>query len=162
MKPYTVTIAINLPRDKVLEMFGNRDNLYAWQPGLESFEHVSGDPGQPGARSKLVYLNGQRRIELIETITVRDLPTEYSACYESEIGRNEIQNRFIELGPEKTRWESTVHYDFSGVMMKMMGLLAPGTFRKQNLMFMNYFKAFCEDGADVRSVNEHTADEHHT
>jgi len=151
MKPYTVEITIDLPRDRVIELFENRDNLYAWQPGLESFEHVSGEPGHPGAKSKLVYLNGKQRIELTETITKRELPVEYNASFDSDIGINTIQNRFIELGPQRTQWVSTVQYEFAGFMMKMMGFVVPGMFRKQNLKFMNYFKAFCEDGADVRN-----------
>ena len=34
--------------------------------------------------------------------------------------------------------------------MKVMGVLMPGMFRKQNLKYLNNFKAFCEDGRDVR------------
>jgi hypothetical protein len=86
MKPYTVKITNDLPRDRLVELFENRDNLYAWQNGLESFEHVCGESGQPGARSKLVYLSVKDRVELMETITKRDLPVEYSASYESDIG----------------------------------------------------------------------------
>ena len=35
-------------------------------------------------------------------------------------------------------------------MLKLMGFLAPGMFRKQNLKFLQNFKAFCEHGHDVR------------
>jgi hypothetical protein len=150
MKPYTVEITINLPRDRVIELFESRDNLYAWQTGLVSFEHVSGEPGHPGAKSKLVYVNGKQRFELMETITKRDLPLEYNATFESDIGINTIQNRFVPLGPERTKWVSTVQYEFTGFVLKMMGFLVPGIFRKENLKFMNQFKAFCEEGADVR------------
>ena len=60
-------------------------------------------------------------------------------------------NRFIELGPTRTRWESTCSYQFSSFMMKMMGFLLPGMFRKQNLKFLQNFKAFAEEGRDVRN-----------
>ena len=36
-------------------------------------------------------------------------------------------------------------------MLKMMGFFFPGMFRKQNLSFLQNFKAFAEEG---RNVNE--------
>lgn len=54
--------------------------------GLQSFEHLSGTPGQVGARSKLVYKMSKRHIEMIETITVRKLPQEFSGTYEADGG----------------------------------------------------------------------------
>lgn len=149
MKSYTVEIEINLPRDRVIELFDNPDNLKKWQPGLQSFEHVSGEPGQPGARSKLVYLNGKHRVELTETVTKRDLPDEFNGTYSWGGGENTLENRFIELGPDRTKWESTCSYEFSSFMLKMMGFLFPGMFKKQNMVFLRNFKAFCEDGHDV-------------
>lgn len=150
MKPYNVEIEIDLPRERVIELFDNPDNLPKWQKGLQSFEHLSGEPGQPGAKSKLVYLNGKHHFELIETVSVRDLPDEFSGSYEWEGGRNTLQNRFIALGALKTRWESTCHYEFTSIGMKIMGALVPGFFRKQNMSFLEAFKAFCETGRDIR------------
>ena len=79
MKAYTVAIEIDLPRDRVIELFDNPDNLFKWQTGLQSFDHLSGEPGQPGAKSKFVYRSGKHTIELIETVTERKLPDEVSS-----------------------------------------------------------------------------------
>ncbi len=152
MKPYTVEIEIALPRDRVIELFDSPENLVKWQTGLQSFEHLSGEPGQPGAKSKLVFVNGRHRFELIETITERRLPDEFNGTYEWAGGRNTLQNRFIEMGPNRTKWVSTCDYQFKSFMLKMMGLLMPGMFRKQNLKFLQNFKAFCEEGRDVRDA----------
>jgi hypothetical protein len=46
MKPYTVEIEIDLQRDEVLELFDSVENLYKWQTGLQSFEHLSGNLGK--------------------------------------------------------------------------------------------------------------------
>ncbi len=43
---YTNEVIINLPVDKVVELFDNPDNMKYWQPGLVSFENISGTPGQ--------------------------------------------------------------------------------------------------------------------
>lgn len=151
MKPYIVSIDIELPRDRVIELFDNPDNMFHWQKGLQEFEHLSGEPGQPGASSKLVYRNGNQRIELIETIVSRNLTDEFCGTYSWRSRMNTLENRFVELGPNKTRWESTCHYHMKSVFMKIMGFLMPGTFKKQNVKFMRNFKAFAEEGSSIKN-----------
>lgn len=150
MKPYTVSVDIDLPREEVIQLFDSVENLAKWQTGLQSFEHLSGEPGQPGAKSKLIYLNGKQKIELIETITKRNLPDEFHGTYEWNGGKNTLENCFIELSPNRTRWESTCAYEMKSLMLKLMGLIMPGAFRKQNQLFLDNFKAFAENGTDVR------------
>ena len=145
MKPFTVEIEIALSRDRVVELFDNPDNLAKWQTGLQSFEHISGEPGQPGAKCRLVFLVRKREIELIETITLRNLPDEFNGSYEWPGGKNTLQNRFIELGPNRTKLESTCAYEFSSFMMRLMGFFCPGMFRRQNLQFLQNFKKFAEE-----------------
>lgn len=47
---HTVETIINKPIDTVIELFDNPDNLDKWMEGLQSFEPISGTPGQPGIR----------------------------------------------------------------------------------------------------------------
>ncbi len=151
MKPHTVCIDIDLPRDKVIELFDSPENLFKWQPGLQSFEHISGTPGEPGAKSKLVSLNGKRRIELIQTVTKRNLPDEFNGTYEWGGGLNTVENRFIELAPDRTKWVSTSTYVCTGFMMKLMMFLFGAKFREHNMTILRNFKAYCEEGRDVRA-----------
>jgi hypothetical protein len=44
-------------------------------------------------------------------------------------------------------------YRFSGLLMRLVGILMPGTFRRQSLQHMQDFKAFAEHGKDVRDGN---------
>ncbi len=150
MKPYTVHVDINLPRARVIELFDSTENLFKWQEGLQSFEHLSGEPGQPGAKSLMVFKIGKQTMELTETITERNLPDEFNGSYEWSGGKNTLRNRFIELGPNRTRWESTCSYELLSLPMRIIGMIMPGMFRKQNLKFLRAFKGFCEDGKDVR------------
>ena len=153
MKPYTASVEIDLPRARVIELFDNPDNLPKWQPGLESFEPISGEPGQVGAKSRMVFVYGKKRIEMTETITERNLPEVFSGLYDwPPGGSNTLENRFVELGPDRTRWESTCAYTLHKLPLKLMGTLAPGMFKRQNQKFMENFKAFCETGADVRET----------
>ena len=46
MREYTVEIEIALPRDRVIELFDNPENLFKWQTGLQSAEHKTTDDCQ--------------------------------------------------------------------------------------------------------------------
>ena len=150
MQPYKVEIEINLPRDEVVKIFDNQENMFHWQNGLQDIQHLSGQPGQNGAKSLMIYQNGKHRIELTETITNRNLPNEFDGCYEWGGGKNTLKNRFVEMGGNKTRWESTCEYEFKTLFLKLMGTFMPGLFKKQNMKFLENFKAFCETGKSVQ------------
>ena len=152
MKPYTVAVDIDLPRTEVLKKFKNSDDLFHWQNGLQSVEHLSGEPGEPGCLTKLIYRSGKNRIELLETILRNDLPDEFDGFYSWGDGENTLENRFIELASNQTRWESTCHYKMNSWFMKLMGWLMRRKFISQNQMFMDNFKAFCETGASVKRI----------
>ena len=72
---YTTSVTINLPRTQVIDLFDNVDSLSQWQNGLQSFEHLSGRPGQPGARSKLTFALEDGLIEMIEPSPAASCPT---------------------------------------------------------------------------------------
>lgn len=147
---YSVSIVIELPRATVIELFDNPANLPCWQRGLQSHQLVSGRAGQVGARSRLVFQMGRRRIEMLETITRRNLPDEFDGTYEAPGVFNIVCNRFVALSPSQTRWESDNEFRFSGLFMKFIGLVMRGAFPKQSQQYMQDFKAFAEQGVDVR------------
>ena len=141
---YECELTVDLPRERVIELFDNPENLPKWQPTLQSFEHLSGEAGQPGAQSRLIYDENGRRIEMIETVTERNLPDSFSGTYETKGVKNWISNRFYEDGPEKTRWLLETEFKFSGIMA-VASLFMRGAFRKQSLEFMRNFKEFAEN-----------------
>ena len=143
---YTCELTLNLPRDEVIALFNDPDNLSKWQPGLQSFEHVSGEAGQPGAKSRMLYNEGRREIEMIETIIARDLPESFSATYEAKGVWNEISNQFLVEG-DQTRWVMDSEFRFSG-FMRLMPIFMRGAFRKQTMKTMERFKEFAEGGGE--------------
>ncbi len=140
---FTVQKEIDLPIEKVVELFDNPENMKHWQPGLVSFEHLSGTPGQPGAKSRLRYKMGKREIEMIETITVRDLPREFSGTYEAEGVISTVKNFFKPVSENKTLYITENEFSFSG-FMKVIGFLMPGAFRKESQKYIEQFKEFAE------------------
>ncbi len=145
---YTCEVTIDQPIARVVELFDNQANMKHWQPGLQSIEPISGTPGQPGARSRLKYDMNGRKIEMIETITRRNLPSDFVGQYEAKGVYNIVHNHFTSLGPNQTKWTLETEFDFSG-FMKLVGWFMPGAFRKQSQQMMNNFKQFAETGKPV-------------
>lgn len=141
---FTISIEIEVPLDKLVALFDDPVNLKKWQPDLVSFEAISGTPGHPGARSRLVYQMGKRRVEMIETITLRSLPAAFNGQYETKGIHHEIRNRFEALSPTSSRWTADNEFRFDSFGMRAFAALLPGVFRKQSLKFMERFKNFAE------------------
>ena len=141
---YSREIVIDLPRDRVIELFDDADNLPKWQEGLQSFEHVSGEPGQPGAKSRLVYEHRGRNVEMIETITVRNLPGEFSGTYETDGMWNGMKNWFVEDGPDRTRWIAESEFRCSGLKMHLMTIFLRPMFTSATMKSLRDFKTFAE------------------
>ncbi|MDA3613803.1 SRPBCC family protein [Polluticaenibacter yanchengensis] len=140
---FTTTIDINSPIDKVIALFDNPDNMSQWMEGLQSFQHLSGTPGQPGAKSKLRFKMGKREVEMIETVTVRNLPHEFTGTYEANGVFNIVKNKFVKVSEDKTRYITENEFQFKG-FMKLIALLMPGAFKKQSMKFLQHFKEFAE------------------
>ncbi|MCY4465022.1 MAG: SRPBCC family protein [Chloroflexi bacterium] len=140
---YTEEIIINLPRERVIELFDSFENLKQWQEGLVEIEHLSGEPGTPGAQTRLLYDMGKRKLEMIETITTRNMPDEFSGAYDAKGVYNIVRNTFHPQG-ETTRWNMDCEFQFRGFMRIMAFFMRQRTFRKQTRKGMESFKIFAE------------------
>jgi len=147
---YSTTIDINAPRDRVVELFNNPDNLSKWQDGFKGIEHVSGTPGATGAQKKMFYEMNGREMELLETITANNLPDSFAAFYQHTAMENTMTSRFIEINEGRgTRFEVDVDYTkFNGFMPRLMAMLFPGVFRKQSQKWFDQFKFHAESGLE--------------
>lgn len=109
-------VLIDADRETVWRAFNNPDNMNRWQPTLKSFAHKSGEPGQTGAVSELVYDEKGREIIMTERITERRDPDFLAGRYESNWGTTIIVNHFEKVGDGQTRWISYSRHSFKGVM----------------------------------------------
>src|SRR5687768_10544535 len=161
---YTVSIEIAMPREEVVQLLADPAHLPKWLRGLVLHEPLSGVHGQVGTKSRVVMQLGQQKFEAIETITrrqpadLRGIPKASVAHLEREIVGEGMwsaaRERLTEASPDRTLWVSENEYRFSGLLMRLVGLLMPGTFRKQSLQHMQDFKAFAEQGKDVREAKD--------
>ena len=140
---YTLQLDIAVPRSTLVELYDDPGNWPRWQAGFISSEHLSGQPRQAGAKTKLVQKVGGRETEIVETIETRNLPDELVCIYEAKGAWNRVVNRFVEIGPDQTRWEFETEFRCTGIV-KLMSVLMPGMFRKASMKEMESFKAFAE------------------
>ncbi len=160
---YTISIEIAMPRDAVAQLLADPVHIPKWLRGIVLHEPLSGVHGQVGTRSRVVMQMGQQQIEATEIITRREpadlgkIPKGSVVHFEREIvveGMwNAVRDQLTEASPDTTLWVSESEYRFSSLLMRLMGLLLPGTFRKQSQQHMQDFKAFAEHGKDVRDGN---------
>ena len=159
---YTVSVEIALPREKVVQLLADSAQLPKWLRGLVLHEPLNGMHGQVGTKSRVVLQMGQQTIEATETITRREpadlhgIPRDSVVHFDREIVAkgmwSAVRDRFTEAGPEKTLWVSESEYRFSGLLMRLVGLVMPRAFRRQSQQHMQDFKAFAEQGNDVREA----------
>ena len=140
---YSQEIIIDAPIQKVIQLFDDPNQMDKWMKGLISFEHLSGTQGQPGAKSKLKFQMGKREIEMIETITVRNLPHEFSGTYDAKGVHNIVKNYFEEISENQTRYTTENEFQMKG-FMKIMAWLMPAAFKKQSMEYLVNFKNFVE------------------
>lgn len=146
---YTTEVIIDAPRDEVIKKLDSTENIKHWQRGLVSAEHLSGTPGEVGAKMKLSYKLGKRDMELVETITKRNFPNEFHGTYDAK-GMHNIQENYFEETPDgKTKWISTSEFIASSFALRVMMFLMPGAFKKQSKQYMTDFKNFVENGTSV-------------
>jgi hypothetical protein len=140
---YIISTTIQKPIDEVISLFDNPDNLIHSFPTLESSELIQGKAGQPGAKTRMHFKNGNRTIILIETVLVRNYPHEFTCAYEAPNIYNTVKNSFSKAGENTTLYTSEQEFKLKGVV-KIIGWIMPGAFKKEGLKHMMRFKEFAE------------------
>ena len=87
---YQLDLEIDLPRERVLELFLDEDNLTKWQPELVSFERIEGENREVGAKTRQLHRMGRREVLMIETVTVADFPR---SVFRDLRGRRRLESR---------------------------------------------------------------------
>ena len=159
---YTVSIEIALPREQVVQLLADPAHLPKWLRGLVLHEPLNGLHGQVGTTSRVVMQMGPQTMEGTETITRREpadlqrIPRDIVVHFDREIVAKGMwsaaREGLTQTGPETTLWVSENEYRFSGLPMRLLAPLMRGTFRKQSRQHMQDFKAFAEQGTDVREA----------
>jgi hypothetical protein len=143
MKP---SIEINLPINKVFELFMDKTNFKEWKKGFISYGHISGTAGEAGAVTKLVY----KRVTMFETITGKNFPNEITAEYEHKRGEKTIMfhkasNHFTSLPDNRTLLEVDMKMTkIIGLLPKIIMTLMAGAGKRYAQTQLNQLKVFAE------------------
>lgn len=139
---FTCSIVINKPKAYVAKHFEDPEALKQSQKGFQSVEHLSGNEGEAGAKSKLIY----DKFELIETIIHNKLPDEFYARYEHKNMINTMHTNFTALTENETKLTTIIEYTvFKGFLINLMAKLFPGMFKKQVNKWLVKFKKYTEN-----------------
>ncbi len=100
--------------------------------GLKSYKPVSGTPGVPDAKSRLVFKTGKVEITMIGKVIANNLPVALSETFEAEHVFTTATTPFLALSPQTTKYISEQAFQFRGVKNKIIGFLLQGAFKKTN------------------------------
>ncbi|MCU0435288.1 MAG: SRPBCC family protein [Bacteroidia bacterium] len=140
---YTISTTIHKPINQVIALFDDPANLKHSFPTLQSTELIGGVAGQPGAKTRMNFKNGNRTLTLTETVLVRNYPHEFTCAYEAPNVYNTVKNSFSKAGENATLYTSEQEFKLKG-FVKVLGWIMPGAFKKEGIKHMNLFKEFAE------------------
>jgi uncharacterized membrane protein len=141
----TAAIEVNLPVDKVFDLFLDKEKFPAWKIGFVKYEVLSGTPGMVGCVTKLIY----KKFVMIETVLQNNKPHQYTTQYDhmqkdSVMLVHKAINKFTPVG-DSTRIEvesevvKTNNF-FTALMMKLFAKVGEKQFHDQ----LKLFKALAE------------------
>ena len=140
---YTLSNTINKPLEEVIEKFKDPEGVKHWMEGLQKIDHISGTPGEVGAKSDFYFLHKKKEMKISETILEQNFPAQIKFAYRSPMGYNEVEMLFEKLSDNSVTKTSNSYFELKG-FMKIMGFLTKSMFKKQTLKYMTAFKNYVE------------------
>lgn len=140
---YQVTVDIDVPRERVVALFTDRGNYEKWQPALVLCEHLEGEVGKVGSKTKVVHKMGRKKVEMLETIEQQNLPETQTLTYVAGSVWNQVTNRFDAIDDSRTRLTMDSEFQCQG-FMRVLARIFPGAFKKESLKHLRRFKEYAE------------------
>lgn len=135
----TFETEIDAPQATVAELYSNPDNNVKWMHDLKVCERISGIPGKPGSKYRLIPKKG--KYEFVATV-VEKKPDHHKLRMEAPTVDVMVTGKFIALSPKKTKFISEEVFTFKGIFNKVFGLLATSSVKKVHNRHMKAFKKF--------------------
>ena len=146
---YSEQIVINSNIDTVTALFDNPYNMKEYMQGIESYELISGELREVGAKAEIIvnYIEEdvvKRKIVMMEEIITNNLPEEKKVTYTADGVYNIVTNRLIKVSETQTKFINEQEFEFKGYM-KVMGFFMPSAFKQQSRVYLQNFKEFVEN-----------------
>jgi hypothetical protein len=112
--------------------------------GLQKkIERLSDSPYEVGAKSRFHSLHKNKKYVIDETILEQNLPNQIKFGLTSTMGYNEVEMVFEQLNDNSTKQINNTYFKLKGIM-KLLGPLMKGMFKKQSMKYLNAFKEFVD------------------
>ena len=135
---------INVPKDKLAELYADPENNRKWMENVERSEQISGKSGMVGSKYRLVQKDGNTQRAFTATVLVRNLPDELKLILDSPSVQVTVKGKFIALTPERTKFISEEQFDFKNLSYKIGSFLVQRSIKKAHHKHMVAFKLFAE------------------
>jgi hypothetical protein len=140
---YTISNTINQPINVVATKFMEPNGALQWMEGLQKIERLSDNPYEVGAKSRFHSLHKNKKFVIDETILEQNMPNQIKFAFNSPMGYNEVEMVFEQLNDNSTKQINHSYFQLKGIM-KLLGPLMKGMFKKQSMKYLNAFKEFAE------------------
>lgn len=140
-----LSIEVERPLKDVYAAFNNPDNLPRWLSGLQRTEPISGRPGEVGSKTRQIYLERGRIVELVETITAHEPMKRLSNELEGPGMLCAIHVEFVDRG-DRTLVLARTELRSRSLMMSLMLPFLRSSVRKRQTADLERFKERLEAG----------------
>ncbi len=137
-----IKLEIDVPQARLAELFADPENNTKWMDDLERYEPVSGEPGMPESKYRLIPKEG--KMVFIATVVARNLPTEFRLRLDASNVSVSVKGTFVALSSTKTQLISEEIFCFKGLFDKLFGLLARRSIKNTHRRHMEAFKRYAE------------------
>lgn len=137
------TVEIDAPIEMVYQYVSNQTLSKAWLPGLESIERVGQGKMEVGAKYNMVFKEGKRTFEMMETITAIEPNEKFAFDLEDKLMTGHVDVTFASNGDMTTVTETHTFSAHSFAGRAMMGLMK-GAIKKGKKDMYNDLKTAVE------------------
>jgi len=136
-----VELEINVPQDKLAELYADPDNNKKWMDDLDLYEPISGEPGMVGSKYRFGQ-NGNRKMVFVATVTARNLPDEVKLTLDAPNVQVSVTVKFYALTPEMTKFISEEVFLLEGIINEMVEKGIKDTHRRHMVAFKHFAESY--------------------
>lgn len=141
---YFKEVTVNIPRERAFELMEDSSRFGEWQDGFVSFEHKTGDWGEPGSTYELHYKMQGREIQMKETLIERRAPEVVRLTFEAgDAVWNSVDYTLTDNGDGTTHMRLDTVFKCKGITA-VMAFFMPFMFKNQTQKSLDDFKAWAE------------------
>jgi uncharacterized membrane protein len=146
MKPIEIELQLDCPLEHAWATFTNIELMPQWVQGFDSIRLLEGEPETVGSIHELVFLEGKRKIVMIETVTAFEPNKQFSFEATTRGMSTRAETLFTRAGAG-TIIRSHNSFFATGFFFRMMLPLMKGAITKRMTADFGRLKALAESTA---------------